>query len=95
MNIYASTLKSLEKKQKACCIFLDFAKALDTVNHEILLTKLEYYGVRDIAHELMKSYLSEQLQCVKIRQAVSDLKKYYLWSSTRECTGAPSVFDKH
>ena len=75
MNIYASTLKSLEKKQKACCIFLDFAKALDTVNHEILLTKLEYYGVRDIAHELMKSYLSEQLQCVKIRQAVSDLKK--------------------
>ena len=75
LDIYASILKALEKKQKACCIFLDFAKAFDTVNHEILLTKLEYYGVRGIAHELMKSYLSERLQCVKIRQTVSDLKK--------------------
>ena len=75
LDIYASILKALEKKQKACCIFLDFAKAFDTVNHEILLTKLEYYGVRGIAHELMKSYLSERLQCVKIRQTVSDFKK--------------------
>ena len=54
LDIYASILKALEKKQKACCIFLDFAKAFDTVNHEILLTKLEYYGVRGIGHELMK-----------------------------------------
>ena len=75
MDIYASILKALEKKEKACCIFLDFAKAFDTVNHEILLTKLEYYGLRGIAYELMKSYLSERLQCVKIRQTVSDVKK--------------------
>ena len=75
LDIYASILKALEKKQKACCIFLDFAKAFDSVNHEILLTKLEYYGVRGIAHELMKSYLSERLQCVKIRQTVSDFKR--------------------
>ena len=62
-------LKALEKKEKACCIFLDFEKAFDTVNHEILLTKLEYYGVRGIAYELIKSCLSEWLQCVKIRQS--------------------------
>ena len=62
-------------KEKSFCIFLDFAKTFDTVNHEILLTELEYYGVRGIAHELMKSYLSERLQCVKIRQTVSDFKK--------------------
>ena len=75
LDIYASILKALEKKEKACCIFLDFAKAFDTVNHEILLTKLEYYGVRGIAYELMKSYLSEWLQCVKIRETVSDFEK--------------------
>ena len=45
LNIYASILKPLEKKEKACCIVLDFAEAFDTVNHEILLTKLRYYGV--------------------------------------------------
>ena len=75
LDIYVSILKALEKKQKACCIFLDFAKPFDTVNHDILLTKLEYYGVKGIAHELMKSYLSERLQCVKIRLTVSDFKK--------------------
>ena len=46
---------------------LDFAKAFDSVNHEILLTRLEYYSVRRIAHQLIKYYLSEPLQCVKIR----------------------------
>ena len=43
---------------------------------EILLTKMKYYGVRGIVYELMKSYLSEWLQCVKIRQTVSDFKKF-------------------
>ena len=61
MDIYAS-------------IFLDFGKAFNTVNHEILLTNLEYYGVRGITHELIKCYLSEPLQCVKIRQTVFDFK---------------------
>ena len=41
LDIYASILKALEKKkkkrkEKACCIFLDFAKAFDTANHEVL-----------------------------------------------------------
>ena len=89
LDIYASILKALEKKQKACCIFLDFAKAFDTVNHEILLTKLEYYGVRGIAHELMKSYLSERLQCVKIRQTVSDFKKITCGVQQRSVLGPP------
>ena len=35
LDIYVSILKALEKKQKACCIFLDFAKAFDIVNHKI------------------------------------------------------------
>ena len=37
---------------------------------------MKYYGVRGIVYELMKSYLSEWLQCVKIRQTVSDFKKF-------------------
>ena len=95
LDIYESTLKALGKKQKACCIFLDFAKAFETVNHEILLTKLESYGVRGIAHELTKSYFSERLQCVKIRQTVSDLKKITCAVITRERTGTLFVFDIH
>ena len=37
---------------------------------------MKYYGVRGIVYELMKSYLSEWLQCVKMRQTVSDFKKF-------------------
>ena len=42
-------IETLEKSEIGVCIFLDFAKAFDTVNHEILIQKLEYYGIRGVA----------------------------------------------
>ena len=62
------------KKGKACFIFLDFAKAFDTVNHKILLTKFDYYRMRGTPLNLMSSYLSER-KCVKIVQDISNLKQ--------------------
>ena len=38
-----------EKQEKSACISLDFAKAIDTLNYEILLYKLDYYDVPGIA----------------------------------------------
>ena len=40
-------IDTLEKNEIGVCIFLDFAKAFDTVNHDILIQKLEY-GIRGI-----------------------------------------------
>ena len=65
--------ETLERNEVGVCIFLDFAKAFDTVNHEILLDKLDYYGIRGIAHKWFKSYLSNRMQCTEIGNIQSKL----------------------
>ena len=55
-DFFSDIIKGIENREKTACIFLDFAKAFDTVNHEILLRKLHHYGVRGIALELFQSF---------------------------------------
>ena len=72
IDITQNILNSLEKKEHPCCVFLDFAKAFDTVNHKILLSKLHHYGIRGMPLQLIESYLSEREQCVQVNNAQSD-----------------------
>ena len=52
-------------------IYIDLSKAFDTLNHEILLSKLYYYGFRGESMALMKDYLNNRKQCVNYNDHTS------------------------
>ena len=49
---------TLDNGKYSCGIFIDLKKAFDTVNHSILLKKMDHYGIRGIALDWFSSYLS-------------------------------------
>ena len=68
------TIKSsLDKNRFGCGIFIDLQKAFDTVNHGILLKKLEHYGIRGTALSWFQSYLSNRKQLVSVNGHSSSL----------------------
>ena len=56
---------AIDRKEYSVGIFLDLSKAFDTVNHAILLKKLHVYGIRGLALDWIKSYLSNRYQYVQ------------------------------
>ena len=54
--------------------YIDLTKAFDSLNHDILLDKLSYYGVNGTAKTLLKSYLSDRKQYVKIDEVKSSIQ---------------------
>ena len=56
--------KALCNGEYVLCVVLDFSKAFDAVNDEILLRKLYCYGIRRIAHDWLSSYVSYRSQYV-------------------------------
>ena len=65
--------KNLDKGNIGCGIFVNLQKAFDTIEHDILLPKFEHYGIRGLANEWFKSYLSNRKQYVSINGHDSNL----------------------
>lgn len=70
-NLVDRITNELEQKKFSIGIFIDLSKAFDTLNHSILVNKLQLYGVRGVANCWFDSYLSNRKQFVQIDNVLS------------------------
>ncbi|CAB3261717.1 unnamed protein product [Arctia plantaginis] len=63
---------NLDRGQKVIGIFLDLAKAFDTVSVPILIEKIKRLGIRGTPLRLFEDYLSERTQCVRVDEFISE-----------------------
>ena len=70
-NLINNILIALNNKMWVGGIFCDLTKAFDYVNHNILLSKLEFCGITGRANNLIKSYLNDRYQRVLIKNSYS------------------------
>ena len=73
INITENIRKALDDGNIGCGVFVDLQKAFDTVDHQILLAKLNHYGIRGVSNDWFKSYLSNCNQYVSINGYESGL----------------------
>jgi hypothetical protein len=77
-------LEALNSKKLVGGIFCDLEEAFDSVKHDILLCKLEFYGIRGTFLNLVKSYLTDRYQKVLIGSVSSNLSNSSDWGTIKD-----------
>lgn len=72
LKVSDDILTAEDKGENTVLILLDYSKAFDTLDHNILLLKLRYFGLSENAIKLMKSYLTDRVQRVVIGEKSSE-----------------------
>ena len=75
LNFLQRYKNSIDNKGLAGALFMDLSKAFDSVDHSLLLAKLNAYGINMDALQLLRSYLSKRHQRVKVNSTFSDWKE--------------------
>ena len=69
-ELLSEIVKAKDEKKSTLCVFLDLSKAFDTLRHDILLAKLERYGIRGTSLDWFKSYLKDRK--IRVKCVTSD-----------------------
>ena len=72
-HLHENIIKSIEKQKICAALFIDLKSAFDTIDPNILVSKLDHYGVRGKALQLLHSYLSDRKQLIKCNDIESQL----------------------
>ena len=75
IDLHDKISAALDNKKLAVGLFMDLSKAFDTVNYDILFMKLYHSGIRGVASDWIKSYLSNRFQFVQFNSSASSLGK--------------------
>jgi len=71
LDVVDNISKALDNNQSVIAVFMDLAKAFDTINHDVLEQKLSHYGIRGSMLNWLKSYLRNRVQMVKVENTFS------------------------
>lgn len=74
LSIQDKISEAIENNEFSLGVFFDLAKAFDTVSHDILLKKLNNYGIRGVQHKWFASYLENRSQVVYCNGAYSMMR---------------------
>ena len=74
-----------DKGLYTCGAFLDFKKAFDTVNHDILLSKLAHHGIRGQVNNWFQSYLTQRVQFLSANRFTHDYTLSLMEFHTYQC----------
>ena len=94
INLTENIRQVLDEGHIGCGIFVDLQKAFDTVDQEILLAKLNHYGIRGVSNDWFRSYFSNRQQYVSINCYDSGLTKLNCGVPQRSTLG-PLLFLLH
>ena len=83
--------ESLDKEGYAGAMLMDLSKAFDTINHDLLISKLHAYGFSKSVLKLIKSYLSNRWQRTKINTCFSS----WTWTSHDSTSIASYIKNKY
>jgi hypothetical protein len=93
IHLIDKVVTAIDNSEHTLGIFLDFSKAFDTLDHSILLQKLNHYGIRGRSLEWFTSYLSNRKQYVTVGGTLIHHPLNYMWCSSGLYSGTTSLLD--
>lgn len=81
LDLCDNIVRAYDRGMATVLLTLDFSKAFDTIDHELICAKLDYYGFDDLSHSFFNSYLRGRTQRVRIDNCISEKRSV--------CSGVP------